>query len=90
MDWLNILKSKMFKYMIMMVQLVIKVIHTKTAKLYKKERPSKSLGGKSCEIEGGGHEMAAMMWMILNFNDSLCAFSPPKEGSSSLSIISLL
>ena len=28
----------------------------------------KSLGEKSCEIKGGGHEIAAMMWMIINFN----------------------
>ena len=34
-------------------------------------RPSKSLGEKSYEIKGGGHEMAAMMWMIINFNNSL-------------------
>ena len=31
---------------------------------------SKKLGlKKSCEIKGGGHGMAAMMWMIINFNN---------------------
>ena len=33
----------------------------------KRVQPSKSLGEKSYEIKGGGHEMATMMWMIINF-----------------------
>ena len=36
-------------------------IHTKTVKLYKKGAAFKSPGDKSCEIKGGGHEIAAMM-----------------------------
>ena len=28
----------------------------------------KNLDEKSCEIKGGGHETAAMLWMIINFN----------------------
>ena len=31
----------------------------------KRAQPSKSLGEKSCEIKGGGHDMVAMMWMIM-------------------------
>ena len=34
-------------------------------------QPSKSLSEKSCEIKGGGNEMAAMMLMIINFNNGL-------------------
>ena len=30
----------------------------------------KSLGEKSCEIKGGGQEMAAMMLMLINFNNA--------------------
>ena len=37
--------------------------NAKTVKLYKRVRPSKNLGEKSCEIKGGGHEMM----MIINF-----------------------
>ena len=29
---------------------------------------------KSCEIKGGGHEMAAMMLMMINFNNALMKF----------------
>ena len=29
----------------------------------------KRLGEKSCEIKGGGQEMAAMMLMLINFNN---------------------
>ena len=36
-------------------------IHAKTVKLYKRVQPSKSLGEKSCEIKGDGHEMVAMI-----------------------------
>ena len=32
--------------------------------------PSKSLDEKNCEINGGGHEMAAMMLKIINFNNA--------------------
>ena len=54
-------------------------IHAKTAKLYKKSMivtfPNcikecsiqKAWVKKSCEIKGGGHEMAAMMLMKINF-----------------------
>ena len=38
-------------------------IHTKTAKALK------SLGLISCEIKSGGQEMAAMMLMLINFNN---------------------
>ena len=34
--------------------------------LLKKSAALKSLGEKSCEIKGGGHEMAAMMSMLIN------------------------
>ena len=47
------------------------LIHSKTAKLYKKGAAFKSLGEESCEIKGGGHELAAMMWMIMNFSNSI-------------------
>ena len=30
----------------------------------------KSLGEKSCEIKGGSQEMAAMMLMLINFNNA--------------------
>ena len=33
----------------------------------KRVQPSNSLDGKGCEIKGGGHKMAAMMLIILNF-----------------------
>ena len=46
------------------------LIHTKTAKLYKKGVAFKGLGEKSCEIKGGGHEMAAMVLMIMHFNST--------------------
>ena len=32
----------------------------------------KSLGGKSCEIKGGGQQMAAMMITLIKFNNG-CA-----------------
>ena len=44
-------------------------IHTKTAKLSKNGAALKSLGEKSCEINGGGQEMAAMMLMLIKFNN---------------------
>jgi len=31
----------------------------------------KSLGEKSWEIKGGGQEMAAMMLMLINFNNNV-------------------
>ena len=40
--------------------LIVK-IHAKIAKLYKRGWPSKSLGEKSCEIKGGGHEISEMI-----------------------------
>ena len=33
--------------------------------MYKRVQPSKSLGEKCYEIKGGGHEMVAMMLMII-------------------------
>ena len=39
----------------------------KTVKLYKKGVAFENTGGKSCEIKDGGHEMAAMVLMIINF-----------------------
>ena len=48
-------------------------VHTKTAKLYKRVWPSKIPDGKGCEIKGGGHEMAAMMWMIRTHNSVSCS-----------------
>ena len=47
-----------------------KLIHSKTAKLSKRSAAFKSLGEKSCEIKGGGQEMAAMMSMLINFNNA--------------------
>ena len=47
----------------------VKSMQKKTAKLYKKGA-AKSLSVKSCEIKGGGHEMAAMLLMIRNFNNA--------------------
>ena len=44
-------------------------IHSKAAKLQKKSVALKSLGEKSCEIKGGGQEMAAMTLMQKNFNN---------------------
>ena len=41
--------------------------HTKTAKLEKNGVALKSLSEKSCEIKGGGQEMAAMMLMLIKF-----------------------
>ena len=41
----------------------------KKTKLYKRVQPTKSLGENSCEIKGGGHKMAVMMWMIINANN---------------------
>ena len=35
-------------------------------------RTLESLGEKSCEIKGGDQEMAAMMLMLLNFNNGFC------------------
>ena len=32
-------------------------------------RPYKAWVKKSCEIKGGGQEMAAMMLMLINFNN---------------------
>ena len=43
----------------------IKSIHAKTAKLHKKGVAFKSLDEETCEIKGSGHEMAAMMLMII-------------------------
>ena len=45
-------------------------VHTKTAKLYKK---GVAVNGKGCEIKGGGHEMAAIMWMIRTHNSVSCS-----------------
>ena len=42
-------------------------IHTKQPSCITSVQPSKSLSEKSCEIKGGGPEMAAMMLMILKF-----------------------
>ena len=39
----------------------------KTVKMYKKGVAFENTGGKSCEIKDGGHEMAAMVLMIINF-----------------------
>ena len=36
----------------------------------KKSAALKNLGEKSCEIKGGGQEMAAMMLMLINFNNA--------------------
>ena len=44
--------------------------HKKTAKLWKNGVALKSLGEKSCEIKGGGQEMAAMMLTLINFNNA--------------------
>ena len=40
------------------------IIYT-TLLLMKRVQPSKILVEKSCEIKGGGHEMAAVMLMII-------------------------
>ena len=45
-------------------------IHAKTAKLCKRVWPSKCLSEKSCETKGGGHDMATMVWMIMNLHCS--------------------
>ena len=42
-------------------------IHTKQPSCEKVVRPKKAWQ-KSCEIKGGGQEMAAMMLMLNNFN----------------------
>ena len=46
------------------------IYHTKTAKLWKNGVALKSLSEKRCEIKGGGQEMAAMMLMLINFNNA--------------------
>ena len=53
----------------MPIYLMVSITQVKTAKLYKRLRPSKILGEKRCEVKGGDHEMATMMWMIINFNN---------------------
>ena len=42
----------------------------KNSQAVKKWCGLKSLGEKSCEIKGGGQEMAAMMLMLINFNNA--------------------
>ena len=39
----------------------------------KKVQPSTILHEKSCEMKGCGHEIAAMMLMIINFNNGFLA-----------------
>ena len=39
--------------------------HTKQPSCIKRVWPSNSLGEKSCEIKGGGHEMAAVMLITI-------------------------
>ena len=38
----------------------------------KRVRLSKSLGEKSCEIKGSGHEMAVMMWYFIIERSHAC------------------
>ena len=45
---------------------------TQTQPSCKKECSLQKPGWKSCEIKGGGHEMAAMLLMLTNFNND-CA-----------------
>ena len=45
--------------------IIAAIINAKTAKLYKRVH-LQSLGEKSCEIKGGGHEMAVMMLIMHN------------------------
>ena len=46
-----------------------KVKSLKNSQAVKKSVALKSLGEKSCEIKGGGQEMAAMMLMLKKFNN---------------------
>ena len=41
----------------------------KNSQAVKKGAALKSLGEKSCEIKGGGQQMAAMMLILINFNN---------------------
>ena len=47
----------------------------KNSQAVKKSADLKSLGEKSCEIKGDGQEMAAMMLMLINFNNALVDFT---------------
>ena len=42
----------------------------KNSQAVKNSATLKRLGEKSCEIKGGGQEMAAMMFMLINFNNA--------------------
>ena len=54
------------------------MLSPKRNRLYKKGAAFKSPGEKSCEIKGGGHEMAAMMLMVIHFNNAF--FTQDFEG----------
>ena len=62
------------KEIINLKTLVLKIQEAKSTQKQqsckKKSAAFKSLGEKSCEIKGGGHEMAAMMLMIINFSNA--------------------
>ena len=56
-------------YKLFNIQKEVKFMQKKTTKLYKMGVAFKTWVKKSCEIKSGSHEMAKMMWMIINFNN---------------------
>ena len=51
------------------MSITIIMIH-KNSQAVKNGVALKSLGEKSCKTKGGGQEMAAMMLMLINFNNA--------------------
>ena len=52
------------------IYMQLKRLPHKNSQAVKNDAALKSLCEKSCEIKGGGQEMAAMMLMLINFNNA--------------------